>query len=277
MSATAPVTFHTGFARHWAAIYGTARRYAKGMNAYLIDVIRIPVWPLLLFATTRVTYSIAHRDTVDGVNVSSFLLIGMVGMITWSSTIWSSGSALENERYEGTSAALFLSPVSRIGVIAGYGLGSFLWLLPSFIVVIVLGFATGARLDIGSPVAFAAALLVLFAASLATGFAFASLFILSRRANVMANFLQAPIYLLAGFQVPRSSLPGWLHPLSDAIPASHATDALRASALHGASFGGIVPLLAAACAVSAVYLGIGLLSLRRVEYAARRSGQLDLY
>jgi ABC-type multidrug transport system permease subunit len=277
MSAVSSVTFHTGLARHWAAVFGTARRYAKGMNAYLIDVIRIPVWPLLLFATTLVTYHIAHRNTVDGVNVSSFLLIGMVGMITWSSTIWSSGYALEAERYEGTSAALFLSPVSRVGVIAGYGIGSFLWLLPSFIVVIVLGFATGARLDVGSPVAFAAAIFMLFAVSLATGFAFASLFVLSRRANVMANFLQAPIFLLAGFQVARTSLPGWLHPLSDAIPASHATDALRASALHGASFGGVAPMLAAAGVVSAVYLVVGLVSLRRVEYAARRSGHLDLY
>jgi ABC-type multidrug transport system permease subunit len=277
MSATSSVTFHTGFARHRAALLGTARRYAKGMNAYLIDVIRIPVWPLLLFATTRVTYSVAHRETVDGVGVSSFLLIGMVGMITWSSTIWSSGYALETERYEGTSAALFLSPVSRVGVIAGYGLGSFLWLLPSFLVVIILGVATGARLTIGSPIAFAAALLMLFAASLATGFAFASLFVLSRRANVMANFLQAPIYLLAGFQIARASLPGWLHPLSDAIPASHATDALRASALHGASFRAVEPTLLATGGVSAVYLIIGLLSLRRVEYAARRSGHLDLY
>jgi ABC-2 type transport system permease protein len=277
MSATPPVTFRTGFARHGAAVFGTARRYAKGMNAYLIDVIRIPVWPLMLFATTRVTYAIAHRNVVDGVDASSFLLIGMIGMITWSSTIWSSGYALEAERYEGTSAALFLSPVSRVGVIAGYGLGSFIWLLPSFVVVIILGFATGARLHIGSPLAFAAALAALFGASLATGFAFASLFVLSRRANVMANFLQAPIFLLAGFQVARASLPNWLHPLSDAIPASHATDALRASSLHRASFHAIGPALAATCAVSALYLITGLLSLRRVEYAARRSGHLDLY
>jgi ABC-type multidrug transport system permease subunit len=277
MSASVPITFRTGAARHWATVLATARGYAKSRNAYLIEIVRIPIWPLFLFATTRVTYSVAHRTTVDGVAVSSFLLVGMFGMITWGSTIWSSGYAVENERYEGTVAALFLSPASRAAVIAGYGLGSFVWLLPSFAVVTLLGVATGARLDVADPLALVIAGLLLLGVSLATGFAFAGLFVLSRRANVLANFLQAPVYLLAGFQVPRQSLPPWLQPFSDAIPAGHAVDAVRASALHGATLHEIARPVAFALGTAVVYVLVGLLSLRRVEYAAKRSGQLDLY
>ncbi len=277
MSARASIAFRTGYARHWATVIATARRYVRGQNAYLIDIVRIPLWPLLLFATTRVTYLVAHRDTVDGVDVSSFLLVGMFGMITWGSSIWSSGYTFEAERYEGTIGALFLSPASRVAVIAGYGLGSLLWLLPSFVLVTLLGVLTGARPHIANPLAAASAVLTLLGVSLATGFAFAGLFVLSRRANVLANFLQAPVFLLAGVQVPRNTLPHWLLPLSDAIPASPAIDALRASTLHDAGLAAIARPVAFALGTAAIYVLVGLVSLRRVEDAAKRSGDLDLY
>ena len=119
-----------------------------------------------------------------------------------------------------------------------------------------------------------AALLI---ASLCAGFAFAGLFILSRRGNLIANFLQMPIYLLAGFFVPRTSLPPWLHGLSDAIPASHAVDALRASTLAGASLRGVAPDITACLIISGIYAVVGLAALRKVENVAKRAGQLDLY
>jgi ABC-2 type transport system permease protein len=201
----------------------------------------------------------------------------MVGLITWSSSIWASGYAIENERAGGTAAALFLSPASRIAVIAGYGLGSFVWLLPSLGVVLLLALATGARFQIAEPAAVLAALLAVAGASLATGFAFAGLFILSRRANLLANFFQAPIYLLAGFVVPRASLPDWLQPLAALVPAGHAVDALRAATLRGASLADIATPLLLTVAVAAAYALAGVISLRRVEHAAKRSGHLDLY
>ena len=54
-------------------------------------------------------------------------------------------------------------------------------------------------------------------------------------------------------------------------------DALRASALQGATLRDVGGPVALALAVATVYALIGALSLRRVEYAAKRSGQLDLY
>jgi ABC-2 type transport system permease protein len=230
----------------------------------------------LYFVTWRVAYAVAGRGHVDGANASGFLLVGMFGLITWSSTIWSSGYAIEHERHEGTEGALFLSPVSRSAVV-GYGLGSLVWLLPSFLVTIAIGFATGARLHVADPLAVAGAAIALLAASLATGFAFAGLFVLSRRGNLLANFLQLPIYLLAGFLAPRSQLPDWLQPLSDAIPASHAMDALRASGLGGATLHGRTGPLALAFGTAALYALVGWISLRRVENVAKRAGQLDLY
>ncbi len=277
MTTSPTVTLRGPIGRVWATTLASARMHTKSQSAYLIDIIRVPLFPLLLFATYRLTYAASGRGAVDGATVSGFLLVGMVGLITWTSTIWSSGYAIEYERFQGTIGALFLSPASRAAVIVGYGLGSFLWLLPSFAVVVLLGIATGARLRVADPLGLAAAVVVLLAVSLATGFAFAGLFILSRRANLLANFLQLPIYLLAGFVVPRSRLPGPLHALSEAIPASHAVDALRAGSLGAATLHDMAGQLALALGTALLYALVGALSLWRVEHMAKRSGQLDLY
>ena len=279
MNAPAGAVFLGPYAHLWATVLATARSFVKRTNAYLIDVIRWPLGTLIYFATMLVTYSASGREEVEGTGVSSYLLVGMFGLIMWTSTIWASGYAIEYERYEGTIGALFLSPASRVAVVAGYGLGSLLWLLPSFVLVTILGVATGARLNVADPLGLLAAGLAVLAGSLATGFAFAGLFVLSRRANLVANFLQLPVQLLAGFLVPRGSLPGWLRPLSELVPASHAVDALRAGALGGATLrdGVMLKPLLLALGVSALYAAVGFVSLRKVEDAAKRSGQLDLY
>ncbi len=271
------VSYRSPTAHLWATVMATARRYVKTSYAYPIELLPWILNALVSFVTWSVTYRASGRETVDGTNASAFLTLGIIGLGTWTSTIWSSGYTLEYERAGGTIGALFLAPVSRAAVIVGYGLGSLLWLAPSFIGTLALGLLTGARFSVHDPLTPLLAVLTLVLASLATGFAFAGLFILSRRANMLANFLQPPIYLLAGFFVPRAELPGWLYAISNAIPAGHAVEALRASALRGASLGEIAPSLALALGVASIYALIGFLSLRRVEYAAKRAGDLDLY
>ena len=120
-------------------------------------------------------------------------------------------------------------------------------------------------------------LLALVLASVMTGFAFASLFMLTRRANLMANVIQHPAMLLCGFFIPRTDLPGWLMPLSNALPVSHALDAFRSATLEGAALGDVVQPAGLALLVGLAYLAIGTYGLRRIEHAAKRSGQLDLF
>jgi ABC-2 type transport system ATP-binding protein len=272
MRSADPVAFRGPFDHWWAVVTATAVAYGRRMSAYLIDIIRIPLYPLLTFAIWRIAYTISGQEQVDDAGVAGFLLVGMVGLITWNSTIWSSGYAIEYERAGGTAAALFLSPAwwrsSRLGSLVRLAVALSR-------VVMLLALATGA-VQIAEPGGAGGAGAVV-RASLATGFAFAGLFILSRRANLLANFLQAPIYLLAGFIVPRTSLPDWLQPLAALVPAGHAIDALRAATLRGADLADITTPLVLALATSAGYALAGIISLRRVEHAAKRSGQLDLY
>lgn len=277
MNGGSAVGFRGAAGHFWVTLLATAGGYVKRSNAYLVVVLPWVIAPAVMFATWQLTYAASGQEQVAGADVSGFLLIGMVGLNVWTATIWSSGYAIQHERHEGTVAALFLSPASRVAVVAGYGLGGIVWLLPAFAVVALLGLLTGARLQVADPLTPLVAIVVLIAGSLATGFALAGLFILSRRANLIANFLQLPIYLLAGFVVPRESLPGWLRALSVCLPVSHGIDALRAGSLRGAGLSAIGPELGLALLTSTAFALVGVVSLRRVEHVAKRGGQLELF
>jgi ABC-2 type transport system permease protein len=263
--------------RHWRTLVATTRASFLRQCAYLINIIRIPLWPAMLYVTALLAYDVAEREVVGGVNVPGFLMIGLIASLTWSASVWGAGSAIDDERVEGTIAALFLSPASRVAVIAGAGLAGLIFLIPALLILLVLGFATGAELSFGSIVAIAAASAALLAASVGTGLLLAAFFVLSRRANLMANVVQHPISLLAGFIVDRSELPGWLHVVSDCLPVAHALDAFRASTLTGASFSNVAESVALAFGLAVVYALIGAYGTRRVEHAAKRGGQLDLF
>lgn len=261
----------------WRTVAATTLMTVKRDSAYLINVVRAPLLPAVLFLAMFFAYDAAGRETAGGANVAGFLLVGIFGLLTWQASIWSSGHSLETERWEGTIASLFHTPASRAGVIAGYGLGGMLFLLPSAAVVGVLALMSGAAFAVTSAGAVGLGIAALLVASVATGFAFASLFLLTRRANLMANVVQHPAMLLCGFFVPRSDLPDWLMPFSNALPVSHALDAFRRATLEGADAGAIASPLAWALAVTLAYAMVGALGLRRIEHASKRSGQLDLY
>lgn len=271
------VSLDTGWRHVQQTVLSTARSSFLRSTAYLINIVRIPLTPLVLYAVAYLSYQAAGRQTVNSVDVAGFLLIGIFGQVMVMSAVWETGSTIEKERYEGTIAALFLSPANRLAVIAGHGLGGLVFLFPSLAVVALLGFAIDVDLNIGSPIAAAAAGFMLLMAALALGFLLAAFFVLTRRANLMANVIQHPLALLGGFIAPRDEFPGWLHALSQGVPLAHAVDAFRISTLSGGSLADIAPALLGCAVTSAACVLLGVLGIRRVEHAAKRSGQLDLY
>ena len=254
----------------------TARRFWLGFASRPIMVIRAPLQPVLFLLSYLIAFQVAGQTSVDGADAIGFLFIGFIGIDAWSSTIWGSGYAFQFERHSGTIETLMLSPASRVPVILGYGIGQFIWAIPSQILGLILALSLGARVDIDAPGAALLGFLAVYLSSLCVGFAFSGLFILSRQANAMANFLQTPIFLLAGFIVPRSALPDWLAAISNVLPIAHAVDALRAATLTGASLTDIWQPLLACAATGAVFVVIGLWGLKRVEYVSKRLGTLDL-
>jgi ABC-2 type transport system permease protein len=260
----------------WIVVLATARTYLLRLASNPIMIVRAPLGPILLLVGFALVYSISGQDSAGGQDAVGFLVVGMLANLAWTATVWGSGNALQAEIYDGTINAVLIAPARSVAIVLGQGIGGIVWGFPGLIACVLIGFPFGAHYDIQHPFAALLCLFALYVATLAIGLGFGGLFILSRQSNAMSNFLQAPVYLLAGFYAPRSALPDWLQKISDVIPVSHALDALRRTMLSGSSITDVWrPLMATAlsCLVFAV---LAAWSLSRVDSAVRRSGTLDL-
>ncbi|MGB3304892.1 MAG: ABC transporter permease [Thermomicrobiales bacterium] len=241
-----------------------------------IQLLRAPLSPVLQLAGFVIAYNISGQTAVPSEQVIGFLVIGIFLTEAWSATVWGSGHALQSERYLGTISAVIAAPASTAAVIIGYTLGSLLINLPSIITCTLVAFLAGATFTVASPLAALIALATVVICTFCIGLAFGGLFVLSKNSNSLSNFLQTPIYILAGFYVPRSVLPEWLQRISDLIPLSHAVDALRGALLQGKTLGDLSGSLLAALGTAAVFLVVGIWALGKADRAIRRSGTLDI-
>lgn len=257
-------------------VLATARVFVLRYASNPIHLLRAPLSPVLQLAGFVIAYNISGQTTVPPSQVIGFLVIGIFMTEAWSATVWGSGNALQSERYLGTISAVIAAPASTAAVIIGYTIGSLLINLPSIATCTLVAFLAGATFDIASPFAAVIALVTVYICTLCIGLAFGGLFILSKNSNSLSNFLQTPIYLLAGFYVPRSVLPDWLQRISDLIPLSHAVDALRGALLQGKTLSDLSGSLLAALGTAAFFLIVGIWALGKADRAIRRSGTLDI-
>lgn len=257
-------------------IVATARVYVLRYASNPIQLLRAPLSPVLQLAGFVLAYNISGQTAVPASQVIGFLVIGIFMTEAWGATVWGSGNALQSERSLGTISAVIAAPASTAAVIVGYTLGSLLSYIPSVATCTVVGILAGAKFDVASPLAAAIALITVYVCTFCIGLAFGGLFILSKNSNALSNFLQTPIYLLAGFYVPRSVLPEWLRRISDLIPLSHSVDALRGALLQGKAVGDLANPLLAALGTSAVFMIVGIWALGKADRAIRKSGTLDI-
>jgi ABC-2 type transport system permease protein len=260
----------------WRVLSATARRYVQRQSSYAIELIRWPVFPVLYFLSLYLTYSVSDRTMVNGYPVAGFLVVGVIGMVLWTSNLWASGYAIEFERHEGTLQSLFLSPASRSAVVLGYGAGSLLiMVVPTALVLLAITMLLQISFSVSSIAAVILSVGGMFLASVSLGFVLAGFFVLTRRANVIANFLQTPVYLLSGAVLPIDQLPSSLQWFSRLFPLSHGMDAVRGSLLAGASLADVQTSLIGILVSSSALFVAGALLLRRVERNARDGAELD--
>lgn len=257
-------------------VTATVRAFLLRWASNPLMIVRAPLGPILSLLGYVLVYSVSDQTRAGGQDAVGFLVIGMLANLAWTATVWGSGNALQDEIYSGTIGSVLVAPGRTAAVVLGHGIGGTIWGLPGLVACILMGIPFGAQYDLQHPVAVLLCLIVLYAATLTIGLGFSGLFILSRQSNALSNFLQAPIYLLAGFVVPRTALPSWLQGISDLLPISHALDALRETALSGESLGGVWRSLLWVFLTGSLFLGAGVWSLSRMDSAVRRRGTLDL-
>jgi ABC-2 type transport system permease protein len=242
--------------------------HLKMLSQSVFDAVLGVLWPMF-FATV----AFFMFEAGAGGETLVYASFGAAVMGIWSATSTSAGSAMQRERWHGTLELLVAAPTHFALV-----------LLPVTIAMSTIGlYAMGATLVWGrvafgidvpleQPLAFVLALVVTVASIGALGFLLAVAFVRYRTAWALGNMLEYPVWLVGGFLVPLSLLPGWVRPISWILAPTWGVDAIREAALGGAPWAE----LALAAALGGAYVAAGALVLDTVLRAARKDGSIAL-
>jgi ABC transporter DrrB family efflux protein len=191
---------------------------------------------------------------------SHFFVPGLVGIIMQLVTLFLTSFAIVRERELGTLEQLFVTPVSRLGLLFGklipYALVGFLEML-IVLNVMVLVFSVPINGNLGLLLGLSTLFLV---CALGLGLLVSTLARTQLQAMQFAFLLMLPSVLLSGFMFPRHEMPAPIYLLSFAIPVTYFIEILRGVVLRGADFADLVPQVIGLSACSAVIL---ILSVRR--------------
>jgi ABC-2 type transport system permease protein len=226
------------------------------------------LWPL--FFATVAFFMFSSGAGGETLVYASF---GAAVMGIWSATSTSAGSAMQRERWHGTLELLVAAPTHFALVLLPVTIAMTTIGLYSMVATLAWGrLAFGIEVPLDHPFAFAAALVATVVSLGALGFLLAVAFVRYRTAWALGNMLEYPVWLVGGFLVPLSLLPGWVRPISWALAPTWGVDAIREAALGGGAW----PEIGLCLALGAAYVAIGTLVLHTALRAARQDGSLAL-
>jgi len=192
----------------------------------------------------------------------------------WSATSTAAGGALQQQRRQRTLELLVAAPVPFSLVMLPITLAMSTIGLYSMAATLVWGrLVFGIDLHIAHFVLFCLSVAATVVAIGMFGFLLAVAFVRYRSAWALGNLLEYPVWLVCGFLVPLSLLPGWVRPISWVLAPTWGMRAIRESATGG---GSLLSDLGMCAGLGALYLLIGVLVVDRLLRAARERATLAL-
>jgi len=206
------------------------------------------VWPLF-FATS------AFLVLKTGQDKQALLISTAVGssvMGVWSALSTTAAGSLQRERSQGTLELLVAAPAPFPLVLLPIALS--MATIGAYSMVATLIWARvifGISVHVGSPVLlFVAAPVVVLSVGM-LGFLMSMAVTRFRAAWALGNALEYPVWLICGFLVPLSVLPGWVHPIAWALAPTWGVEAVRGASIGGPGWGD-----GAVCAALAIAYGL---------------------
>lgn len=194
---------------------------------------------------------------------SHFFVPGLVGIILQLVTLFLTSFAIVRERELGTLEQLFVTPVSRAGLLLGklvpYALLGFVETL-IVLNVMTFGFGVPIRGDVGLLLALSTLFLV---CALGLGLLVSTLAKTQLQAIQFAFIIMLPSVLLSGFMFPRSQMPAPVYALTFAIPVTYFLEILRGLVLRGAGLFDLLPSVTGMTLCTVIILALSLLRFRK--------------
>jgi ribosome-dependent ATPase len=194
---------------------------------------------------------------------SHFFVPGLVGIILQLVTLFLTSFAIVRERELGTLEQLFVTPVSRAGLLLGklvpYALLGF---VETLIVLNVMrfGFDVPIRGDLGLLLALSTLFLI---CALGLGLLVSTLAKTQLQAIQFAFIIMLPSVLLSGFMFPRSQMPAPVYAITFAIPVTYFLEILRGVVLRGAGLLDLLPSVTGLTLCTVIILTLSLLRFRK--------------
>ena len=226
------------------------------------------VWPMFFSTTAFFIYRAGHDQAT-----LLFASLGASVMGIWSATSTSAASMLQHQRRLGTLELLAATPANFALVLLPISVAMSTVGLYSMVATLLWGhFVFGIAMHLVHPLLFVLAVPVTIASVGTLGFLLAVAFVRYRSAWALGNMLEYPVWLICGFLVPLSLLPGWVRPISWMLAPTFGVRAIREAALGGTPLGDLV-----VCgALGLAYFTIGVLLVETVLDSARKSAALAL-
>jgi ABC-2 type transport system permease protein len=227
-----------------------------------------PVFEILFFA---------YLGRFANVQSDKFFLIGNAFMAIAMTGFFGMGNAIGGERRSQTLATLLASPANRFALFLGRAVPS---ILTGFTVAVIAfticSFVLRVHFHASELGGLAVAGLVSSFACTSFGLCLGSLGLRGRSVSLFADMIGGSMLLVSGANVPLDRLPGWLRAIGSVIPLTHGIAAGRELG-GGASFARVGSLLGTEALVGGVYLLLGVVMLRVLEYEGRRSASLEAF
>jgi len=209
-----------------------------------------------------------------------YVIMGGATTAFWLNVMWSMAAQFYWDKQGGNLELYMVVPCGVPAILLGMSLGGMVATVLRAIAIVLLGswlFHVDYSL-VQIPLfvlVFAVAIVALYG----LGVTFASLFLLwGREAWHTANLFMEPVFLVSGFYFPVSALGFWVGMGASIIPLTLALDAMR-QLLFPSVHPGLLPVsweLGILVGLAALFIVVARLSLKKMEFLARREGRLSL-
>jgi len=192
-------------------------------------VFRTPNFWMVQFITPAQT--ILFLSVVDAFgrpDLVAHAIIAPTLITIWYTAVWTGGSVVRNDRWNGNLELHAAAPTSY-GVVVPARVAAVMSMALTA-VPLALGTAAltyGVDIDIQHPWLLLAALVLVVIGTTGFGAILTSMTVLSRAANTIQSSASYPFLLLGGVFVPLALLPGWVRPIGRLIFLSWGSDLVR--------------------------------------------------
>ena len=187
-------------------------------------------WMAMITTVPQVILFLSVVEAFDRPDLITNALVAPILMTMWSTALWTGGSVMRDDRWNGLLEIHAASP-QHYGLVVSARVAAvvLLSLLVIPITLVTAALTYGADVQVNNWVLLLTTLFITALAVVGTGIVFSSMTILSRAAITFQSAASYPFLLLGGVFVPLELLPEWVQPFGRVVFLSWSSDLVRES------------------------------------------------